>query len=127
MWISCLLIYWELAATGTPYVAFEHGPVISDYQQIFRVLELLGEIEENGRNSYVIKKQTFQSELSDVEFKIVEYVWNSFKNKLGEMRNHSHDESGWKDTDSFDLIDYNLSKPLKSLKEDPLNRIVFND
>ena len=65
--------------------------------------------------------------MSDVELKIVEYVWKSFKNKLGEMRNHSHDESGWQDTDSFDLIDYNLSKPLKSLKEDPLNRIILSD
>lgn len=107
----------EVGVTGTVYLALQHGPIISSYDQVFRVMRLQGLIRENGENDYTISKEVEFVRLNERELKIADYVWDQWKNRLTQLPKKSHDEAGWKNTEGLECISYSLSRPLVHLKE----------
>jgi len=113
----------SVSLTGATYRRIQHGPVPAAYGELRQRMELEGfiDIEEvafqNGRTGEECRPGSKAAEL-DVEFtprelRILEAVCLAFKDVTpGEIRDRSHRESAWKDTEDRDLISYEKAADL---------------
>lgn len=102
--------------SGAPYRRFEHGPVLTDYDQVLKLLCARGKIEQRGENDFAAIDDLPKSALEESEHAVVNEVWQRFSHQLPKLRHLSHDEEGWLRTEQLANISYELSKDLKAFR-----------
>ena len=113
----------DKSVTGWPYVAINLGPVPDEWKTIFNQAELCGylkshpDFEEHGDlfaipDDFKIKK--CRSAFSESELEIIKIVTNKLKDKTSkELKDLTHEEDAWKNTEHASRIEYNHAKTLK--------------
>lgn len=107
--------------TGTRYMKYEYGPVIEDfkYEEIinnFNDKFYKNEIEEDCRiTTTIISKQNYDlSVFKKSELEVIDSVIEEFKDiSCSDISRLSHEENGWIDNNSRELISYNYAEKLK--------------
>lgn len=109
--------------TGAAYRRVQHGPVPAAYGDLQQLMELEGFVEvhevpyQNGRTGMEFRPGPKANELkvkfTSRELRILESVGRAFKSVTpGEIRDRSHQESAWKDTEDRGLISYEKAADL---------------
>ncbi len=112
-----------VSLTGAAYRRVQHGPVPAAYGDLQQLMELhrFIEVEEvqyqNGRTGMEFrlgpKGEGMKTEFSPRELRVLEAVSEQFKNVTpGDIRDYSHQESAWKDTEDRALISYQKASDL---------------
>jgi len=112
-----------VSLTGVAYRRVEHGPVPAPYGDLQQRMELQGYVDvrevqyHNGRTGMEFRPGPRADELdvrfSPRELKVLEAVASEFKGLTpGQMRDRSHEESAWRDTEDRTLISYAKAREL---------------
>lgn len=112
-----------ISLTGSAYHRVQHGPVPAAYGDLQQLMELKGFIEaeevqyRNGRTGMEFHAGPQADEIdvsfSARELKILEAVAQAFKEVTpGEIRDRSHAESAWRDTEDRTIISYDKAMDL---------------
>lgn len=112
---------YAVPLTGARYVHLPYGPVPNNYEYFFARLVERGELEidEQQIGAYVGENCISRNELdlsvfSDSEIKILSEIKDYFKGfGSAEIKNFSHQERGYQETNKGDLISYLYAEHLK--------------
>lgn len=112
-----------VSLTGAAYRRVQHGPVPAAYGDLQQSMELEGFIEvqevqyQNGRTGMEFrpgpKAEDLKTTFAPRELRILESVGRAFKDVTPrDIRDRSHQESAWKDTEDRALISYEKAADL---------------
>lgn len=107
---GCFLAYFDRPLFNEPIVAWEHGPVVESVYQEYKA----------NRANGIVFDDDFNSEFNNEEESLLEEVYNTFaKYSAWGLRNMTHQETPWLNTQQSDVIDNEVIK--KYFKENYLN------
>lgn len=114
--------------TGMPYVHLQNGPVpagndsydLFDKDMVSQKILKLRELNEEGNDDYIAaffiagrKAKDYCKILTPLEHDTVTSVLNQLKNETTrELRNLTHEERAFSETQKFDIIDYSFATSL---------------
>lgn len=111
--------------TGLRYMKLQYGPVIESrgYEKIldlleekFVAVEYMNEIDSSTTTKIKSNKNYDMSSFSKSEIDIINKVINKFKNmRCGEISDKSHEEDGWLNTSTNELISFDYAESLKMI------------
>jgi len=110
-----------LSITGAHYVHFPHGPIPDNYEHYFAKLIHEGDlsVEEEfiyqyPAENFIAKREPDLSIFSNTELKVITEVKAYFEDfNASKIRNFSHDEKGYSETQDKELISYNYAEFLQ--------------
>jgi putative zinc finger/helix-turn-helix YgiT family protein len=109
--------------SGWPYAAINYGPVPNDWKKLLFQAENEGMLTsepddcEMGDQFFLpegLNIEEVKKGFTDTEIKIIQHISTVLKDKSAtELRNLTHLEDAWKETEHAKLIDYSWAKSLK--------------
>ena len=99
-----------VSITGSRYARLPLGPVLHDYQLIFRELAKRGFITAKGATILEPLKAFEPGSLPEQERECLVRVWSRFRHRLARIVTDSHEAKAWKETPHAELISFDLVK-----------------
>lgn len=96
--------------TGARYARLPYGPVLDDYQLIFRELQNRGMVIARGTSKLEPNRSEAQAVLEGTELASLTRTWEKFRSQLHKIVRDSHEEHAWKETAHAELISFHLVK-----------------
>ncbi len=96
--------------TGARYARLPYGPVLDDYQLIFRELQNRQVIVAQGTSRLEPNRDVAPEVFQGPELVSLKRVWERFRSRLHAIVGASHEERAWKETAHAELISFRLVK-----------------
>lgn len=104
----------KTSITGARYVPLEYGPCPDQYQNLFNFLLKKGVLVSKGHHQLVSPEKPNLSVFDDAERETLEFIARMVQADGGQkLLKLSHEEKGYKNTQSFNHISYRFAEELK--------------
>lgn len=104
----------KTSITGARYVPLEYGPCPDQYQNLFNFLIKKGVLVAKGHHHLVSPEKPNLSVFDDAERETLEFIAQMVQRDGGQkLLKLSHEEKGYKNTQSFNHISYLFAEELK--------------
>lgn len=104
----------KTSITGARYVPLEYGPCPDQYQNLFNFLIKKGVLVAKGHHHLVSPEKPNLTVFDDSERETLEFIAQMVQRDGGQkLLKLSHEEKGYKDTQSFNHISYHFAEELK--------------